>query len=62
MKTYLYDLGFDLFSFITDIDTIESVYEAICDYLENYVATLMDIEYIQELGFDINDFNDYLIN
>lgn len=38
------------------------LFEVIVDYIEYNRVTLEDIEIIENLGFDINEFNSYLLN
>ena len=38
------------------------LFEVIVDYIEYNRVTLEDIEIIENLGFDINEFNSHLLN
>ena len=38
------------------------LFEVIVDYIEYNRVTIEDVEFIEHLGFNINEFNSYLLN
>lgn len=38
------------------------LFEVIVDYIEYNRVTIEDVKLIENLGFDINEFNSYLLN
>ena len=42
--------------------SLEDLQEVIEEYFQYEKVTLEDIEFIECLGFDINEFNSYLLN
>lgn len=40
----------------------DDLFEVIVDYIEYNRVTIEDVELIENLGFNINEFNSYLLN